>query len=236
MEAETGLYPADAAFALEPLTSEPSTAGPATVAYNARKLARSLRTYEHAEECGAPASGVLVAIAVQHGRLVESIAALVSDALPIEQLPPLIQTINQLAAEVGHALEIDRLKPQPEFNARLYRLETPKTISTKRAAEFVRERWATERPAMEPAWSEQLRAAGRELAGPQKKSRCRPAEGRDQYFRQLRADGKAPAAIRDKWNGLREEQRRAIGGPKWKKIQPGDAGREVVKKVLRKKT
>jgi len=63
----------------------------------------------------------------------------------------------------------------------------------------------------------------------------RPAYGRDHLFLEWSEQGLKPAAIRDRWNALSDDERKALCPARWAQIgdEGLEAGRDAVKKALR---
>ena len=57
---------------------------------------------------------------------------------------------------------------------------------------------------------------------------------RNRYFLELKRKGLTPAKIRDKWNGMSDDERQLIGYDAWQKIslKTKDNGRDTVKKAI----
>lgn len=63
---------------------------------------------------------------------------------------------------------------------------------------------------------------------------CRPAYGRDHLFLTWSAEGLTPAAIRDRWNALSDDERRRVCPAAWRRVRTGESGRNVLKQAIRK--
>lgn len=61
---------------------------------------------------------------------------------------------------------------------------------------------------------------------------CRPAYGRDHLFLTWSAEGLTPAAIRDRWNALSDDERRRVCPAAWRRVRTGESGRNVLKQAI----
>ncbi len=59
-----------------------------------------------------------------------------------------------------------------------------------------------------------------------------PTASRNAKWKEWNREGLTPAKIRDKWNALTDEERKAISAKKWQKIHFDEKGTDVVKKAL----
>lgn len=74
--------------------------------------------------------------------------------------------------------------------------------------------------------------AGQQSADAANEENSRPAYARDHLWLQWSDGGLTPAEIRDRWNAMRDEERKALVKKLWSKIKVKEQGREVVEKAL----